>query len=64
MAFLLFVDLCMIMRMIVASFQHVGCDGYLKSQVKEDNCRVCAGDNSTCKTISGLFSKLLPKGGR
>ncbi|XP_012946441.1 A disintegrin and metalloproteinase with thrombospondin motifs 6 [Aplysia californica] len=40
----------------------VGCDGYLGSRVEEDNCRVCAGDNSTCKTISGLFDKPLPKG--
>ncbi|BFY99186.1 hypothetical protein BsWGS_02226 [Bradybaena similaris] len=40
----------------------VGCDGYLGSQVREDNCRVCAGDNSTCKTISGYFDKPLPKG--
>ncbi|GFR58700.1 A disintegrin and metalloproteinase with thrombospondin motifs 6 [Elysia marginata] len=40
----------------------VGCDGYLGSKVKEDECRVCGGDNSTCKTISGLFDKPLPKG--
>ncbi|XP_059158186.1 A disintegrin and metalloproteinase with thrombospondin motifs 6-like [Physella acuta] len=40
----------------------VGCDGYLGSQVKEDNCRVCGGDNSACKTISGLFDKPLPRG--
>ncbi|CAL1530732.1 unnamed protein product, partial [Lymnaea stagnalis] len=40
----------------------VGCDGYLGSHVKEDNCRVCGGDNSTCRTISGLFDKPLPKG--
>ncbi|GFO22282.1 A disintegrin and metalloproteinase with thrombospondin motifs 6 [Plakobranchus ocellatus] len=42
--------------------QFVGCDGHLGSNVKEDNCRVCGGDNSTCKTISGLFDKPLPTG--
>ncbi|KAH9504184.1 A disintegrin and metalloproteinase with thrombospondin motifs 6 [Bulinus truncatus] len=40
----------------------VGCDGYLGSKVKEDVCRVCQGDNSTCRTISGLFDKPLPTG--
>ncbi|KAL8575318.1 hypothetical protein ACOMHN_003152 [Nucella lapillus] len=40
----------------------VGCDGYLGSRKKEDLCRVCDGDNSTCRTISGFFDKPLPKG--
>ncbi|KAK7101026.1 hypothetical protein V1264_023874 [Littorina saxatilis] len=40
----------------------VGCDGYLGSRKKEDVCRVCAGDNSTCRTVSGFFDKPLPKG--
>ncbi|CAG0912271.1 unnamed protein product [Notodromas monacha] len=33
----------------------VGCDGLLGSSAKEDNCRVCNGDGSTCKVISGSF---------
>lgn len=44
-------------------FQFVGCDGYLGSRKKEDVCRVCDGDNSTCKTVSGIFDKPLPNGG-
>nr|KAG5697394.1 hypothetical protein BaRGS_008820 [Batillaria attramentaria] len=40
----------------------VGCDGYLGSRKKEDVCRVCDGDNSTCRTVSGFFDKPLPKG--
>ncbi|XP_025111187.1 A disintegrin and metalloproteinase with thrombospondin motifs 6-like isoform X3 [Pomacea canaliculata] len=40
----------------------VGCDGYLGSRKKEDVCRVCDGDNSTCKTVSGIFDKPLPNG--
>ncbi|XP_050400756.1 A disintegrin and metalloproteinase with thrombospondin motifs 6 [Patella vulgata] len=40
----------------------VGCDGYLGSSLREDKCRVCGGDGTTCKTISGLFDKPLPKG--
>ncbi|KAH3741898.1 hypothetical protein DPMN_048628 [Dreissena polymorpha] len=43
--------------------QHVGCDGELGSAAKEDKCRVCAGDGSTCHTISGMVDKSLPKGG-
>ena len=48
----------------VWSVQFVGCDGYLGSRKKEDVCRVCDGDNSTCRTVSGVFDKPLPKGGK
>ncbi|XP_041357696.1 A disintegrin and metalloproteinase with thrombospondin motifs 6-like [Gigantopelta aegis] len=40
----------------------VGCDGILGSPVKEDKCRVCGGDNSTCRTMSGVHTRPLPKG--
>ncbi|KAG9482142.1 hypothetical protein GDO78_011044 [Eleutherodactylus coqui] len=34
-----------------------GCDGQLGSKKKFDKCRVCGGDNKSCKKISGLFTK-------
>ncbi|XP_044137667.1 LOW QUALITY PROTEIN: A disintegrin and metalloproteinase with thrombospondin motifs 15 [Bufo gargarizans] len=34
-----------------------GCDGQLGSKKKYDKCRVCGGDNKSCKKISGLFTK-------
>ncbi|XP_055921966.1 papilin isoform X3 [Eupeodes corollae] len=33
----------------------VGCDMMLGSNAREDKCRKCAGDGSSCKTISGSF---------
>ncbi|XP_014669308.1 PREDICTED: papilin-like isoform X4 [Priapulus caudatus] len=33
----------------------VGCDKLLGSSAKEDKCRECGGDGSTCKTVEGLF---------
>ncbi|XP_066977997.1 papilin isoform X18 [Macrobrachium rosenbergii] len=35
----------------------VGCDKILGSSAKEDKCRVCGGDGSTCNTITGEFTK-------
>lgn len=35
----------------------LGCDRVLGSTVKEDNCRVCGGDGSTCRTISGVYEQ-------
>ncbi|XP_061503190.1 papilin isoform X3 [Anopheles gambiae] len=35
--------------------QSVGCDMMLGSQAKEDKCRICRGDGSSCKTASGLL---------
>ncbi|GAB6024702.1 hypothetical protein CHUAL_009835 [Chamberlinius hualienensis] len=32
----------------------VGCDKILGSSAKEDKCRVCGGDGSTCQTIEGV----------
>ncbi|TNM92149.1 hypothetical protein fugu_019161 [Takifugu bimaculatus] len=43
--------------------KHVGCDNILGSDAKEDRCRVCGGDGSTCETTEGLFNQSLPRGG-
>lgn len=43
--------------------QHVGCDNILGSDAKEDRCRVCGGDGSTCEAIEGFFNDSLPRGG-
>ncbi|XP_035482690.1 A disintegrin and metalloproteinase with thrombospondin motifs 6 isoform X2 [Scophthalmus maximus] len=43
--------------------KHVGCDNILGSDAKEDRCRVCGGDGSTCEATEGLFNETLPRGG-
>uniref|UniRef100_A0AAQ4PMF6 ADAM metallopeptidase with thrombospondin type 1 motif, 6 n=1 Tax=Gasterosteus aculeatus aculeatus TaxID=481459 RepID=A0AAQ4PMF6_GASAC len=43
--------------------EHVGCDNVLSSDAKEDRCRVCGGDGSTCEATEGLFNDSLPRGG-
>ncbi|XP_058473616.1 A disintegrin and metalloproteinase with thrombospondin motifs 6 isoform X2 [Solea solea] len=43
--------------------RHVGCDNTLGSDAKEDRCRVCGGDGSTCEATEGLFNESLPRGG-
>ncbi|XP_054612641.1 A disintegrin and metalloproteinase with thrombospondin motifs 6 isoform X2 [Dunckerocampus dactyliophorus] len=43
--------------------KHVGCDNVLASDAKEDRCRVCGGDGSTCEATEGLFNESLPLGG-
>lgn len=43
--------------------KHVGCDNILGSDAKEDRCRVCGGDGSTCELTEGLFNDSLPRGG-
>lgn len=35
--------------------ESVGCDMMLGSPAREDKCRKCAGDGSSCRTVSGLF---------
>ncbi|XP_025078046.1 uncharacterized protein LOC112554480 [Pomacea canaliculata] len=40
-----------------ASFE-VGCDDVLESPWRKDACGVCKGDNSTCRSISGIFTRL------
>lgn len=48
---------------ILLCFQHVGCDNILGSDAREDRCRVCGGDGSTCDAIEGFFNDSLPRGG-
>lgn len=43
--------------------QHVGCDRILGSDVREDRCRICGGDGSSCVSVEGLFNSSLPEGG-
>nr|XP_033810224.1 A disintegrin and metalloproteinase with thrombospondin motifs 10 isoform X2 [Geotrypetes seraphini] len=43
--------------------KHIGCDRILGSDAKEDKCRVCGGDGSTCETTEGIFNRSLPEGG-
>ncbi|KAK7888871.1 hypothetical protein WMY93_024431 [Mugilogobius chulae] len=43
--------------------KHVGCDRVLGSDVREDRCRVCGGDGSSCESVEGLFNDSLPEGG-
>lgn len=43
--------------------QHVGCDRILGSDVREDRCRICGGDGSSCMSVEGLFNDSLPEGG-
>uniref|UniRef100_A0A3B5MH38 Uncharacterized protein n=1 Tax=Xiphophorus couchianus TaxID=32473 RepID=A0A3B5MH38_9TELE len=43
--------------------KHVGCDNILDSVAREDRCRVCGGDGSTCEATEGLFNDSLPRGG-
>lgn len=41
----------------------VGCDGVVGSGKKFDQCGVCGGDNSTCRIVSGLYTRpTLPVG--
>ena len=48
----------------ILCFQHVGCDNILGSDAREDRCRVCGGDGSTCDAIEGFFNDSLPRGGK
>ncbi|KAJ8418969.1 hypothetical protein AAFF_G00004680 [Aldrovandia affinis] len=43
--------------------KHVGCDRILGSDVREDRCRNCGGDGSSCEAIDGVFNDSLPEGG-
>ncbi|XP_045512095.1 A disintegrin and metalloproteinase with thrombospondin motifs 7-like [Pieris brassicae] len=35
----------------------VGCDWIVDSDVEEDECGVCGGDGSACKTVQGIYNK-------
>lgn len=41
--------------------QSLGCDDYLGSEKVVDKCGVCGGDNTTCRLVSGVFSRSLSK---
>ncbi|XP_062308696.1 A disintegrin and metalloproteinase with thrombospondin motifs 10 [Osmerus eperlanus] len=43
--------------------KHVGCDRILGSDVREDRCRTCGGDGSSCEVVEGVFNDSLPEGG-
>uniref|UniRef100_A0A8C6MJH1 ADAM metallopeptidase with thrombospondin type 1 motif, 10 n=1 Tax=Nothobranchius furzeri TaxID=105023 RepID=A0A8C6MJH1_NOTFU len=43
--------------------KHVGCDRVLGSDVREDRCRTCGGDGSSCVYVEGVFNDSLPDGG-
>ena len=46
-----------------ARLQPVGCDRVLGSPLREDSCRVCGGDGTTCNTVEGTIdSNLLRQG--
>lgn len=42
---------------IIGFLLHVGCDGVVGSAKQVDACGVCGGDNSTCRVVSGLFTR-------
>ena len=39
----------------------LGCDGIIGSGKRVDRCGVCGGDNTSCKIISGIFTKKTDK---
>ncbi|XP_061680896.1 A disintegrin and metalloproteinase with thrombospondin motifs 10 isoform X1 [Syngnathoides biaculeatus] len=43
--------------------KHVGCDRILGSDVREDRCRICGGDGSSCESVEGVFNDSLAEGG-
>ncbi|XP_077441258.1 A disintegrin and metalloproteinase with thrombospondin motifs 10 [Vanacampus margaritifer] len=43
--------------------KHVGCDRILISEVREDRCRICGGDGSSCESVEGVFNDSLAEGG-
>ncbi|XP_038596101.1 A disintegrin and metalloproteinase with thrombospondin motifs 10 [Tachyglossus aculeatus] len=52
------IDIC-----VNGECKHVGCDRILGSDLREDKCRVCGGDGSSCETIEGVFAPTLTEGG-
>ncbi|XP_051537327.1 A disintegrin and metalloproteinase with thrombospondin motifs 2-like [Myxocyprinus asiaticus] len=43
--------------------EKVGCDNVIASEVEDDKCGVCGGDNSTCKIVKGNFTRSTRKPG-
>ncbi|CAG7705866.1 unnamed protein product, partial [Allacma fusca] len=50
-------NLMTILIIMFASFNPIGCDGIAGSQRRLDRCGVCGGDNSTCRVVSGIFTR-------
>ena len=42
---------------LVCLIQGAGCDHILDSDTRRDECGVCGGDNSSCKTVTGNYNK-------
>ncbi|XP_012865822.1 PREDICTED: A disintegrin and metalloproteinase with thrombospondin motifs 9 [Dipodomys ordii] len=38
--------------------RQAGCDHVLNSKARRDKCGVCGGDNSSCKTVAGIFNSV------
>ncbi|KAF4077273.1 hypothetical protein AMELA_G00206130, partial [Ameiurus melas] len=43
--------------------EKVGCDNVIASELEEDKCGVCGGNNSSCKIIKGNFTRSTRKPG-
>ncbi|XP_017347550.1 A disintegrin and metalloproteinase with thrombospondin motifs 2 [Ictalurus punctatus] len=43
--------------------ERVGCDNVIASELEEDKCGVCGGNNSTCKIVKGNFTRSTRKPG-
>ncbi|MCI4386417.1 hypothetical protein PGIGA_G00062100 [Pangasianodon gigas] len=43
--------------------EKVGCDNVIASELEEDKCGVCGGNNSTCKIVKGNFTRSTRKPG-
>ncbi|XP_030638921.1 A disintegrin and metalloproteinase with thrombospondin motifs 2 [Chanos chanos] len=43
--------------------EKVGCDNVIASEMEEDMCGVCGGDNSTCNIVKGNFTRSTKKPG-
>nr|XP_055035395.1 A disintegrin and metalloproteinase with thrombospondin motifs 2 isoform X1 [Misgurnus anguillicaudatus] len=43
--------------------EKVGCDIVIASELEDDKCGVCGGDNSTCKIVKGNFTRSTRKPG-
>lgn len=43
--------------------EKVGCDKVIASELEDDKCGVCGGDNSTCKIVKGNFTRSTRKPG-
>ncbi|XP_072517585.1 A disintegrin and metalloproteinase with thrombospondin motifs 2 isoform X2 [Salminus brasiliensis] len=43
--------------------EKVGCDNVIASELEEDMCGVCGGDNTTCKNVKGNFTRSTKKPG-